>query len=141
MKYILPTCKKKLIMYNVVTLVCGSNSVVECILAKDDVASSSLVSRSIFNKKHLMVLFICTILRRGSHYVLVTHADLQCSFLRMQILVLGLLAVRESVVSLTGTSFALLTLAKIRLAAYMILRNHRLLESSHLVSRSIKNSI
>ncbi len=29
----------------------GGNSVVECLLAKEDVASSSLVSRSILNKK------------------------------------------------------------------------------------------
>jgi hypothetical protein len=30
--------------------ICGSNSVVECLLAKEDVASSSLVSRSIFKR-------------------------------------------------------------------------------------------
>lgn len=40
------TCKKNLMMYNSLTPR-GSNSVVECFLAKEDVASSSLVSRSI----------------------------------------------------------------------------------------------
>lgn len=62
---------------------------------------------------------------------------------RLQILVLGLLAVRKSVVLLTRTSWDTSchgALAKIRLAAYMILRNQRFLESSHLVSRSIKKT-
>ena len=40
--------------YNIVTE-CGSNSVVECLLAKEDVASSNLVSRSI--KKRVFALF------------------------------------------------------------------------------------
>ena len=39
--------------------ICGGNSVVECLLAKEDVASSSLVSRSIKSTHRWWVLFIC----------------------------------------------------------------------------------
>lgn len=37
-------------MYDI-SIPSGGNSVVECLLAKEDVASSSLVSRSILNKE------------------------------------------------------------------------------------------
>ncbi len=45
-------------MYYNSIAVCGSNSVVECFLAKEDVASSSLVSRSIKDtQKSVLYLF------------------------------------------------------------------------------------
>ena len=49
-------------MYNKEVTRCGGNSVVECFLAKEDVASSSLVSRSIKNKTYVKVLFFCLII-------------------------------------------------------------------------------
>ncbi len=44
----------------------GGNSVVECLLAKEDVASSSLVSRSIKKSLIFRLFFILLLIRKGA---------------------------------------------------------------------------